>query len=79
MTCQQGTVWIIDISVFAACPRRRRTLIPWERAEMGIEEVITRRPVSTPSETLSVRNHGTQIAQDDCDEAADGPPDDAAY
>lgn len=41
MTCQQGTVWIIDIFFFPACPCRRRTLIPWERGEIGIEEVIT--------------------------------------
>lgn len=79
MTCQQGTVWIIDIYFFAACPCRRCALIPWERAEIGIEEVITRKPVSTPRETLSVRIHGTQIAKDDSDRAADGPPDCAAY
>lgn len=73
-------MWIIDISFSATCPCRRRARIPLERAEIGIEEVITRRPVSTPGETpLSVRNHGAQTAADESDEAADGRPDDAAY
>lgn len=78
MTCQRGTVWIIGIYFSAACPCRRCALIPWERAEIGIEEVITWRPVSTLRDTLSVRNHGTQTAKDDSDQAADGPPDHAA-
>lgn len=33
--------WIIDISFFPDCPRRRRTLIPWERGETATEGVIT--------------------------------------
>lgn len=56
--------WIIDIFFFPACPCRRCALISWDRAEGGIQEVITQNSVSTFGESCLSRSPHTQIANE---------------